>query len=294
MTYALITAAVFTVIIIIILVKSRQLRRSDVDEQQKKTRQAGNKLKLLEIASRDMAQATSKLYNSVNALNNEVVGLREAASRAMAPDPDFSLLRRAAAASRRDAPAAKTLTTASRIFEDMSVLMQISNGEFKRAETLFDLNGQIHEIIADFQPFIAREKSKVSISFAGEGAWRCVADPKHVSRCIRAIVSQAVKQTSSGAIEVKTIIREATMRQKREVVVLVTDGSKRKSNAGKYEISPDRAGGNPFLRDDPSAVLRLNIAQMTAGMLGGKLLFQPRKTGNMTFRFSFLASTPFE
>ena len=288
--YVILASIAVVIIVVTILVGQKTEIKRDLKTHSKKAKAVGNRLKLLEIASTDLSHATARLYGSINSLNEEMAHFRHAATLALQKEPDFTLLRQIV--EKRELPLAHTMNSSSQIYENLQVLLAVWNGRLTHTEAAFDLHAMVRRIIADFNRDAARGKPGVGFHFPDDNPVVCVADRKHVARCVRTIIAQAVKQTNEGMIDISVRATEPTLRDRREIVILVEDKSQRIEAGERYEILPDRVGSNPHLKDDPSAVLQLNIARHLASKMGGGLYFDTFDNGNVCFRFCFMASTP--
>lgn len=277
MIYTLVTVVIFGGILAVMW---RHFRSAVAGERQtfrRKLRVADNKLKLLQMVSNDLGMVTQRLTSEFN-------GGNEAAPAPTGGADQKRALK--AAVGGFDA----TISMASRIYDDMNTLLSIWNDDFSRKNVEIDLVMNIRRNISAFSDYMRRSKRKVKITFDEKGSWRCVVDPNHLSRCLRAMLAQAIKQTEEGEILVRMVVSDPVLTRKSTVIILVTDNSERpESDARTYDVVPDRVHRNPFLCEDQSATVRLNVAQHTAIKLGGRLTFHPHSAGNMTFKLSFTA-----
>lgn len=288
MIYTVLTALFFCSIIVAMWMHFQKVTTAERKNYARKLRVADNKLKLLEMISADLGVVTSKLSTAVDrpraAARQEAEKKNAKGGDAAATDsegPTSAMLR---------AEFGSSATLAARVFEDMHTLLAIWNNNFERSAAEFDLFRLIRENIRSFSDYLRKTKSEIKIVFEEQGQWRCVADPHHFSRCFRAVLSQAIKQTEKGEIRVRVVMSEPVLTRKSKVVLIVTDASERPDNEpAVYDIVPDRVERNCFLRSDPSATVRMNVAQQTAIKLGGRLTFHPHSGGNMTFKFTFTA-----
>ncbi len=292
MLYTMLTALFFCSILIAMWFHFRRVAEVERKMYVRKLRVADNKIKLLELVSADLGSVTDKLSKSVGGAKPAAqnAAAKTKAGAAKTPTPPAA---KGAAGKPAGPPAGDvdtSVTRAVRVFEDMSTLLAIWNNNFERANSEFDLFTLIRENIKAFADHLRKNKKDVRIVFDEQGAWRCVCDPNHVSRCLRAILAQATKQTEKGEIRVRAVVTEPVLTRRSKVVIVVTDNSERpQDDAKSYEIVPDRVHKNPFLRNDPSATVRLNVAQQTAIKLGGRLSFHTHASGNMSFKLSFTA-----
>lgn len=272
MLYVVITALFFMAILLAMWTHFRNTAVGDRKMYARKLRVADNKIRLLEMISGDLGQITGRMSSEINVMKKSA---QEAdGSEPMRPTGNLE----------------STAAIATRIFDDMSTILSIWNNSFQRNNAEFDLAAAIRSTIRPFREFVENTNKAVRITFENTDPWRCVCDPIHLSRCLRAILAQAVRQTESGEIRVRLVVAEPVLTRKSKVLIVVTDGSQRpEGEPNRYDIVPDRVHRNPFLRNDRSATVRLNIAQHTAIKLGGKLTFQPHAEGNMSFKLDFAA-----
>lgn len=179
---------------------------------------------------------------------------------------------------------------ARRVVADMMTLASIWRGDFKLKNGAFCLNEMIKSDLAPFRENVLLGRSDVEINFASADSVRVISDFSHVSRCFRAVTSQAIRQSKGGSITV-TLTRHAPVLSRKSLIeISVVDSSRRPASMNdSYSIDPVHFRSNAFLCDEPSAMLRLSIAAYTMEAMGGKLAFTMHKQGNMTFTLRFPA-----
>lgn len=175
-----------------------------------------------------------------------------------------------------------------RVVEDISTLTSIWKKKFKVQSATFSLMDLVANDITALKPLAERAKDGVHILLTDAFEYHCRSDPGHVSRCFRAVLTQAIKQTRRGVVRVSLMSFAPILSSKSVVEIRVTDASQGcRSKDGKFLISPDNYKSNPGLAKDPSSMLRLNIAKYTMRALGGELRFDLHEQGNMTFVLRF-------
>jgi signal transduction histidine kinase/ActR/RegA family two-component response regulator len=175
------------------------------------------------------------------------------------------------------------------ILNDVLDLSKIEAGKLDVSPTDVSLQHTLQQVLALFQP-VAREKS-VGLSLSGDldPKMRVRYDPVRVRQCVTNLVSNAVKFTREGSVDVNAEITPLEDGRSR-VTIAVTDtgiGMDATTLARLFDAFTQADGSTT--REFGGTGLGLTISRRLARLMGGDIVARSTQNRGSVFTFTFIA-----
>ncbi len=173
-----------------------------------------------------------------------------------------------------------------RVVDDIQTLTAIWNKTVTIEKQRFSVNEMVQRDIEALKTLALTNRRDFLLDYRASSKIMCASDPTHLSRCFRAILAQAIRQSSGRSVLIETEVFEPILSSRSQLEIRVTDSSKVEGGGKRdYPMLPSNYKNNALLRDSASSMLRMNIASSTIRAMGGELKFKFHDRGNMTFIF---------
>jgi two-component system sensor histidine kinase RpfC len=214
-----------------------------------------------ESANQAKSRFLANMSHEIRTPINGVIGLLELLSATPLEEKQSSLVN----------GAQSSAATLLHLIENVLDISKIEAGRITLANSAFDLHALINGVMGLFEYAANNKQLELKRTIDPNCPYQLVGDELHLRQVLVNLVSNAVKFTAQGRVEIKVTARHVTHERVRLKLAVIDTGIGISESAQAYIFDPFRQEDEGITRRFGGTGLGMSIAKQLAELMGGEL-----------------------